>query len=82
MPDDYAEVYQDKGGKWRSRIKAANNKTLFDSGEGYDHKEDVVAVLTSRMPYLPIEYPVVEPSDVGVNVARSEATKHEERSDE
>jgi uncharacterized protein YegP (UPF0339 family) len=62
MPDDYAEVYQDKSGKWRSRIKAANNEVIFDSGEGSENKADAEAVIRSRFEYMPIEYPVVEPS--------------------
>lgn len=33
------EVYQDKAGEWRWRLKAENNKIVADSGEGYNSKQ-------------------------------------------
>lgn len=47
---DYAEIYRDNAGEWRSRIKAANHRVIFDSGEGYTEKRDAIAVLGSRFP--------------------------------
>lgn len=35
------EKYQDRGGTWRWRIVAANNRTVADSGEGYDSESNV-----------------------------------------
>lgn len=35
---DYLILYQDKGGEWRWRRRAANHETISDSGEGYTTK--------------------------------------------
>ena len=32
------EVYEDKAGEWRWRVKARNGKVLADSAEGYRSK--------------------------------------------
>jgi uncharacterized protein YegP (UPF0339 family) len=32
-------VYQDTGGKWRWRLKAANGQIVADSGQGYSSKQ-------------------------------------------
>ena len=34
------EIYQDKRGEWRWRLKAANGKILAMSSEGYWNKRD------------------------------------------
>ena len=34
------EIYQDKRGEWRWRLKAANGKILVVSSEGYGYKDD------------------------------------------
>lgn len=34
------EIYQDKAGEFRWRLKAANGETIADSGEGYKEKRD------------------------------------------
>lgn len=34
------ELYRDSSGEWRWRIKAANGRTLADSGEGYKRMMD------------------------------------------
>lgn len=34
------EIYKDKRGEWRWRLKAANGKILAVSSEGYNHKID------------------------------------------
>ena len=32
------EIYRDKAGEYRSRIRSSNGKIRFDSGEGYKRK--------------------------------------------
>jgi uncharacterized protein YegP (UPF0339 family) len=32
------ELFQSKNGEWRWRLKAANGRTIADSGEGYSSK--------------------------------------------
>lgn len=39
------EIYQDKRGEWRWRLKALNNRTIADSGEGYQQKEMLLKTL-------------------------------------
>jgi uncharacterized protein len=33
-------IYKDQAGYWRWYLKAANNKKVADSGEGYNNKQD------------------------------------------
>lgn len=33
-------IYKDQAGYWRWRLRAANNRTIADSGEGYHNKSD------------------------------------------
>jgi len=40
MAEPQFEVYQDKKGEWRWRLKASNSKIIADSGEGYKEKSD------------------------------------------
>lgn len=35
-------VYQDANGHWRWRLRAANNKIIANSGEGYWNKADCI----------------------------------------
>jgi uncharacterized protein YegP (UPF0339 family) len=50
------EIYRDAVGEWRWRIKAANGRTLADSGEGYEKRTDceqgleVVRLLSEQWP--------------------------------
>lgn len=37
-----AEVYQDKGGEWRWRLKARNGRVIADSAEGYVDQDDAI----------------------------------------
>ncbi|MBO6782397.1 MAG: DUF1508 domain-containing protein [Alphaproteobacteria bacterium] len=37
------ELYKDKAGEWRWRLRAANNKIIADCGEGYQNKQDCLA---------------------------------------
>jgi len=34
------EVYKDKKGEWRWRLRASNSKIIADSSEGYKDKKD------------------------------------------
>lgn len=34
------EVYEDKAGEFRWRLKAGNGRTVGDSGEGYDSRSN------------------------------------------
>jgi hypothetical protein len=38
------EVYKDKRGKFRWRVKAANNKIVAVGGESFKNKADVVSI--------------------------------------
>lgn len=39
MRGERIEVYPDRAGEWRWKWKAANNRIIADSGEGYVTKE-------------------------------------------
>lgn len=42
------EIYKDKGGDWRWRLRARNGRIVADSAEGYASKRNVKnAVLTT-----------------------------------
>jgi uncharacterized protein len=36
------KIYEDKSGEWRWRLKAANGRTVADSGEGYASRNNVI----------------------------------------
>lgn len=36
------EIYKDRSGEFRSRVKARNGNILFDSGEGYKRKASAI----------------------------------------
>jgi uncharacterized protein YegP (UPF0339 family) len=38
-------VYKDVAGYWRWRLLAANNRTIADSGEGYNNKQDCLSAI-------------------------------------
>ena len=38
-------VYKDVEGEWRWRLKARNNRTVADSGEGYHNRGDCLAAI-------------------------------------
>jgi uncharacterized protein YegP (UPF0339 family) len=40
------EIYKDVQLLWRWRLKAANNKTIADSGESYQNKQDCLDAIT------------------------------------
>ena len=39
-------IYQDNAGQWRWRLRAANGRTIADSGEGYANKHDCLAAIS------------------------------------
>lgn len=39
-------VYKDAAGEWRWQLRAANNRIIADSGEGYHHKQDCLHAIT------------------------------------
>lgn len=39
------EVYKDKGGKYRFRMKSSEGKNLINSGKGYNDSKDVMSVV-------------------------------------
>jgi uncharacterized protein len=41
MPETSFEVYKDKGGEWRWRLKAENHQ-IVASSEGYKEKRDAI----------------------------------------
>jgi uncharacterized protein YegP (UPF0339 family) len=41
------EVYQDKGGEYRWRLKAGNGQTIATSGEGYSQKSSCLSAIES-----------------------------------
>lgn len=41
------ELYKDKDGEWRWRIKAANGKIVGDSSEGYKNKQDAINMINA-----------------------------------
>ena len=36
------EVYKDRGGEWRWKLRASNSRVIADSSEGYKNKQDCV----------------------------------------
>lgn len=50
-----AEVYRDKNGGWRWRLKAANHRVIADSGEAYHSQTDCLdglGLVTSEPPVV------------------------------
>ena len=40
------EIYEDKGGEWRWRLRHRNGNVMADSGEGYGSRSAVVGAIT------------------------------------
>ena len=53
------EVYQDKGGEYRWRLRAQNTQILATSGEGYKEKRSCLAAIDSVKKHAP-DAPVEE----------------------
>lgn len=52
---NHAELYRDKAGEWRWKLKAANGRIIADSGEGYLHQSDALdalALVTAEPPVI------------------------------
>lgn len=49
------EFYVDATGEHRWRIKAANNRTIADSGEGYGNRQDAADALYSALTNTDLE---------------------------
>ncbi len=49
------EIYKDRAGEWRWRLKAANGKKVGDSGEGYKR-----AATARRMARMIRNAPIIE----------------------
>lgn len=58
MADDkpyLVEIYKDDAGEWRWRAVAGNNEKVGDSGEGYVHRNDCVAIAAHLFPDASVE---------------------------
>ena len=52
------ELYKDKSGEWRWRLRASNNRIIADSGEGYVNKDDAkhgIDLVKREAPDAPVE---------------------------
>ena len=59
MAEPKFEVYKDKAGEWRWRLRASNGKIIADSGEGYINKQDCeygIGLVKKEAPDANIEY--------------------------
>ena len=50
---DRAEIYKTADGQWYWRIRAGNNE-IISSGEGYEHRADLVHMLEKHFPHVEI----------------------------
>jgi len=57
------EVYQDRGGKWRWRLRAVNGRIICDSAQGYINREDAYAGINSVRKYANSQIVLLEESD-------------------
>lgn len=58
------DIYQDKKGEWRWRLRAANHRIVADSGEGYKNRGDcidIIKVLKRDIPSASVEDITKEP---------------------
>ena len=46
------EVYRDRAGTWRWRLKAANGRIVMESGEGYSAKRKVMDAVERFMEWV------------------------------
>lgn len=53
---DHVELYRDGRGDWRSRVVSANGHIIFDSAEGYRHRDDCLEQVRHHFGELPVEY--------------------------
>jgi uncharacterized protein YegP (UPF0339 family) len=50
------EIYEDAGGEWRWRAKAANGEVVADGGEGYENRVDCAAMAEELFPGAEVSY--------------------------
>lgn len=49
------QVYKDKAGEWRWRLRAKNGRIVADSGEGYKRKTTMLKTLTNIIDIISTE---------------------------
>lgn len=49
------QVYRDKAGEWRWRLRAKNGRIVADSGEGYKRKTTMLKTLTNIIDIISTE---------------------------
>lgn len=54
------EIFQDRAGEWRWRLRAPNGRILADGSEGYSSKPGVRRSVANFVKYLREEPPVEE----------------------
>lgn len=48
-PFAHFEIYKDKGGEWRWRLRARNGRIVADSAEGYASKRNATRAVTDTL---------------------------------
>ena len=54
MPEPVFEMYKDRAGEWRWRLKAPNGEVIADSGEGYVAKTGCENGIDAVKGYAPL----------------------------
>lgn len=54
------EIYQDRGGQWRWRMRAVNGRIIAVSSEGYRNKEDMLEALQMVVAIESAGYEIVD----------------------
>jgi len=54
VPEPVFEIYEDRAGEWRWRLRAPNREIIADSGESYGTKEDCEDGIASVKKNAPI----------------------------
>lgn len=57
------EVFEDRAGEWRWRLRAPNGHVIADSGEGYASKQGAERGIRSVKTNAPVARVVVEPRE-------------------
>lgn len=59
----HVDVYKDSQSLWRWRLVAANNSdVLADSGESYENLSDLLGIVNSLYPTVPVDVNGDEPA--------------------
>lgn len=48
-PHPHFDIYQDKGGDWRWRLRARNGRIVADSAEGYASKRNAYRAVSTTL---------------------------------